>query len=285
LTRVFCAVSAILGLVGYAVWWLKQVGRNDINSIWEIGLGRINPWTYITVWKLPQAGKVAIVWMVIMANLPQLLMSLLYLMINGVMTSMCLADEWSQHSYQWRTLRVSSTSPSGQQRSSHFLQLPYRFALPLLAFSAFMHWIISQAIFVIKLETRTATGLLALANMPGELKGMPDYTITTCGFSPLAMILAAIGITALFSFVVALGMRKLKQNGMPLVGSCSIAIAASCHCPPGTSPDLPLMWGAVSSDNSGERAQNNNKKPHDEAGHCSFANENVSIPVPGKKYA
>ncbi|KAF2651829.1 hypothetical protein K491DRAFT_579053, partial [Lophiostoma macrostomum CBS 122681] len=223
------AVSAIMGLLGFAIATLKLYERGDLKSIWSIGLGKITPWNIIT-------GNDAIVGMAMMVNLPQLLMSFLYILINGLLTSMSVADEWCQRSYRWRTLRVSGLTRTGQQRSSYFLQLPYRFGIPLMAFSALMHWMISQAFFLVTIITQPATGEMDAASNPG-------YTLTTCAFSPVAMTMAATGIIALFAFVVIIGLRELKQNGMPLVGSCSLAIAASCQVPPATSASLPLMWG------------------------------------------
>jgi hypothetical protein len=133
------AVSAIMGLLGFAIATLKLYERGDLKSIWSIGLGKITPWNIITSWNLPMSGNDAIVDMAMMVNLPQLLMSFLYILINGLLTSMSVADEWCQHSYRWRTLRVSGLTRTGQQRSSYFLQLPYRFGIPLMAFSALMH--------------------------------------------------------------------------------------------------------------------------------------------------
>ena len=167
----------------------------------------------------------------------------------------------------------------GQQRSEYFLQLPYRFGFPLLIFSAFMHWIISQALFMVKISTKSATGEL----IDYTFSGPNSFTITTCGFSPVAVSLTAIGIAALFAFVVGVGFRELKQNGMPIVGSCSLAIAASCHVPPGTSASLPLMWGDVSKPFERPRASHGTES-HEIVGHCSFANDDVDVPVVGRLY-
>jgi hypothetical protein len=59
---------------------------------------------------------------------------------------MLMAKEWSDFAHERKALRV--TTPSGGQRSTHYLQLPYGYALPLLAASAVLHWLTSQAIFL-----------------------------------------------------------------------------------------------------------------------------------------
>lgn len=53
-------------------------------------------------------------------------------------------------------LRV--TAPRGEQRSSYFLQLPYRWAVPLMIVSGALHWLMSQTIFPVRLETRSRDG-------------------------------------------------------------------------------------------------------------------------------
>jgi hypothetical protein len=140
-----------------------------------------------------------------------------------------------------------------------------------------MHWVISRAIFMVKLTTRSATGEL----IDFTWDGPNGYTITTCGFSPVATCMGVIGITALFVFVIIIGLRELKQNGMPLVGSCSLAMAASCQVPPGTSASLPLMWGDVSR-LFGQVATTD--EDGGIVGHCSFANEDVDVPIAGRLY-
>src|SRR5882762_5302147 len=72
-------------------------------------------------------------------------------------TSMLAGLEWSQMAWQKKSMRVSQT-PRGEQRSSYFLQLPYRYAIPLLGFSAVMHWLVSQSIFLIAVERHDPLG-------------------------------------------------------------------------------------------------------------------------------
>jgi hypothetical protein len=136
---------------------------------------------------------------------------------------------------------------------------------------------ISQAFFLVTIITQPATGEMDAASNPG-------YTLTTCAFSPVAMTMAATGIIALFAFVVIIGLRELKQNGMPLVGSCSLAIAASCQVPPATSASLPLMWGDVSCPLGLPGFTDFDGEDDEAARHCSFANKDVTVPIAGKLY-
>lgn len=69
-------------------------------------------------------------------------------MANSVWTSMTLAAEWNSYSVDRKGLRVS-TYLQGHQRSTYFLSLPYRYALPLIVSSGLLHWLISQSLYVV----------------------------------------------------------------------------------------------------------------------------------------
>ncbi|KAL1647415.1 hypothetical protein SLS58_002743 [Diplodia intermedia] len=255
-------VGAILALLAYAISDLRRRGDSDLKHLWELGLGKIHSATLIQGWAIPTTGDSAITGTVLIANLPQALLSFIYLMLNGLCTNMLLAFEWSKFSAARRTLRVSE--PRGAQRSTYFLQIPYRYGIPLTVLSSLLHWLVSQSIFLAKVDGLDPRG--------GRT---PVGNVTTCGYSPFGMIFTTMGGLLLVIFAVALGFRKLKP-GMPLAGSCSIAISAACHVPEGTSELEPLMWGVVP------------KHPddvHSGVGHCSFANECVDKPLSGILYA
>ncbi|KAH8834448.1 hypothetical protein DL96DRAFT_1456907 [Flagelloscypha sp. PMI_526] len=140
---------------------------------------------------------------------------------------MSLAVEWSSYTQLPRTLRVSHGK--GEQRSTYFLQIPYRLGIPVTIFSMVLHWLISQSIFLAKIDD---------AHM--ELN-----RISTCGYSIVGIFATLIAGVILAVFTIILGSRTLP-TGIPLVGSCSLAIAAACHAPVGTSELRPLRWGPLS---------------------------------------
>ena len=80
------------------------------------------------------------------------------------------------------------------------------------------------------------------------------------------------GVILTFGIVLG-GLRRYKK-GIPLAGSCSAAISGACHRPDDdvNAAVLPVMWGAVSSENL-------------TIGHCCFTSFNVSPPMEGKLYA
>ncbi|KAK7708318.1 hypothetical protein SLS57_009052 [Botryosphaeria dothidea] len=262
------ALITILGLLGYAIRILKtQYDRGDAKSLVALGLGKASPFTLIRGWALPQTGDGAIVATVLIANLPQLLLSLLYVLLNGLVTSLSLAAEWSRHAHARRALRVSH--PRGAQRSTYFLQLPYRLGVPLLACAAGLHWLVSQSIFVAKVDGVDPTGV------PQDV-GWGSGAVT-CGYSPLGIVVTVVAALVLVGFVGVLGARRLRP-GMPMAGSCSVAISAACHVPKGTSPLLPVMWGVIP---EVEEERDDGVK----VGHCAFSNERVEVPIEGRLYA
>lgn len=83
-------------------------------------------------------------------NAPQIILSCAYFAYNALFTRMLAESEWQSFSMGYRPLRV--TNPRGEQRSTFRLQLPYRYSIPLLVISIFLHWITSNALFLFMSE-------------------------------------------------------------------------------------------------------------------------------------
>lgn len=200
---------------------------------------------------------------VFVANLPQVLLSVSYLISNNLYTRVCLAREWTSFAVVPKTLRVSK--PQGQQRKKYFLQLPYRFSVPIMVISTLLHWLISQSIYVAVIEEYQENG--TLFNSIGW---------STCGFSPIAMIAFLLLLGAIMLSTILLGFLRLP-SAMPLAGSSSLAISAACHPPEwdeGASLK-PLKWGVVDDGSF-----------HAGVGHCSFTSDvSAGSPVRGRLYA
>ena len=211
------------------------------------------------------SGSAGVIATVLVANSPQILLSFLYFSYNGVFTCMLLAEEWSAYGTKKRFLRV--TSPTGGQRSTYRLQLPYRYSVPLLIGSSTLHWLVSQSIFLARVSTVDSAGV--------EISGA---AISTCGYSPMAMIFVLILGSVIVLLGICFGFRK-SRGGMPLAGSCSAAISAACH-PPEADVNASLrrvMWGVV--------AEESFQYEGESVGHCSFSSSTVEAPVEGKYYA
>ena len=198
----------------------------------------------------------------LIANAPQLLLSLLFLAYNSLYTCMLLADEWSGYSKDRKTLRV--TQPHGAQRSTYFLQLPYRYSIVLLITSTLLHWFVSQSLFLARVNVFYASG---------ELDS--SASIATIGYSVVPLLVVLI----LGSVTVAMGLLngcRRYRPGIPLAGSCSAAISAACHAPDEDvdAVEKPLLWGAGFG-----------KEKDGAVGHCSFTSLEAEMPVEGKDYS
>lgn len=164
-----------------------------------------------------------------------------------------------------KPLRV--TSPIGQQRATYWLNVPFRYAIPMTVMSGLFHWLASQSIFLVRITVLN------------QWTRKPYRQDATCGFSALAIILCtALGV------IIAIGGYVIGQfkyaPGIPVASSCSAAISAACHPPPEDvqASLLPVKWGAVT---HGEI--NGGGKPS--VGHCTFSSLPVEAPKRGRYYA
>ena len=181
-----------------------DLASSSIPQLWSLGFGDINTQTLIHLNHSSLSDSTSLVFIGLVANSPQILLSFLYFSYNGLYTCMLLAEEWGAYTYKRRFLRV--TSPKGGQRSTYRLQLPYRYNIPLLVGSGTLHWLVSQSVFLARINVLDSTGV-----------EVPNVSISTCGYSPIAIIFVIV-----FGFLVVLlgagnGFRK-TESGMPLAG-------------------------------------------------------------------
>ncbi|CAH0026002.1 unnamed protein product [Clonostachys rhizophaga] len=266
---IIVALATLVGLLGHGVHDLNQrFSRGDWQSLWDLGIGTINPYTTIE-WKLPRRGEASVIATVLISNLPQVLLSFLYLILNGLITSMAGAIEWSKYGQgTQRPLRVSF--PKGKQRSTFFLQLPYRYSIPMLSLSVLMHWMVSQSLFVVQIfEESTWESIYEDADYLGV-----DSAITIPAYSPMAIILTIVIVAVTFLGIVGLGRVRLR-DGLPTTKNSSLVISAACHPLEGTSSMEAVKWGVVLIAEDGSN----------QVGHCSFSNHKVGFPEEGRAYS
>jgi len=198
----------------------------DLKSMLKRGFGKVSSGSILNIYfgNITQA--------ILLANLPQTILSFLYLTYNSVFTCMLSGHEWSLFSHHHRTLRV--TSPRPGQRSTYWLQIPYTYAIPLMTLSGLLHWLTSQSIFLARVEIWDPLG-----------RGIVG-TISTVGYSCIAIIsVLTLGIIALL-IAAGMGYRQFSAE-TATVGSCSVAISAACHA--WEEPDViigkKVRWGDV----------------------------------------
>jgi hypothetical protein len=230
------------------------VGRGDLGA-WGTSSSLIITATEST----PTAGGV--LKNAFLANLPQFVLSVVYFMINRICTSICSAQEWNDYAIHRKGLRVTET-PRGSQRSTHFLQLPYRWAIPLTIAQGFLHWLLSQSVFLVRADMRNREGVLY------------PTSICACGYSPLSLAMFTLVFLGLISTIIFLVLRYSMEVYLPPVQHCSAVISAACH-PPSDDQNANIrkvQWGVVS-------------MPGSIVEHCTFTSQEVSLPKDGTRYA
>ena len=225
----------------------------SLSHLWQMGYGAVTGDSMLD-WNLEGSSGLAL--NALVANLPQVVLSFVFLLYNGLFTSMLLADEWNGYARERKPLRV--TDPKGAQVSTYRLQLPYKYGIPLLIASAALHWLVSQSLFLVNMTGYSTKGQKLM------------QTISGIGYSCIAIITVIFFGAILLLLEVLNGFRV--HRGMPLAGSCSAAISAACHRPDEDvdAATKPVMWGVVHSENG--------------VGHCCFTSFEVSRPVPGEHY-
>lgn len=210
---------------------------------------------------------------ILVANLPQVIISFTYIMYNSQFTAMLAQREWSNYAIKRAPLRVSE--PSSGQRSTHFLQLPYTFSVPLLLASALLHWFISQSLFLARIAiyndgipTRAFNGMLETRVSEHSAVGF-SYAATTASICLGALLIVVL---------LALSFYLKYPIGLPIGGTNSAVISAACHVRPEEKDDnevvnRPLKWG-VTKPGSAETV-----------GHCAFSSMEVAQPEVDHLYA
>ena len=243
---------------------LAFLENHSAKSLWSMGFGAVNMATLVT---MGDFYKPRLLSSTLLANTPQLILSILYFSYNSIFTCELVGREWSNFGRHQQPLRV--TRPHGEQKSTYWLNLPYRYGLPLMAVAILLHWLFSRAIFLVNvqfIDPLQAFNINTETYSDGTDENYSPTSITQCGWSPSAVIISIIAASLVVIVGLLFGFRRYSA-GPPLVGSCSAAIAAACHREPDEDEDIvlvPLKWG-VTSENDG-------------VGHCTFGAREVEGP-------
>ncbi|GAB7353596.1 hypothetical protein MBLNU459_g4017t1 [Dothideomycetes sp. NU459] len=213
--------------------WLTGLGLavqgnegNSISEIFAAGVGSADSSNILGT----HTGD-SVIANVLTANAFQLTVSFLYIFYNNLFTCMLLGYEYTKFASNRKSLRV--TKPAGQQRSTYWLQLPYRYSVPLMFAVGSLHWMIARSIFLLEVN---------FYNSSDDNYG----SLSTCGYSPAAIIVSLIIGGVLIIALIINGFRKLNP-GMPIAASNSVAISAACHRPAGDleAALMPIKYGVV----------------------------------------
>ena len=108
--------AALITLIVFLVVGYEYVGKSlgPGESTFNLGFGALN-FRAIIGMPIPQSGTSGLVIGVLLANLPQLVRSVLYFAYNSLFTCMLLCHEYSQFALQDRHKALRVSKPSGKQ--------------------------------------------------------------------------------------------------------------------------------------------------------------------------
>ncbi|ROV95971.1 hypothetical protein VMCG_07978 [Cytospora schulzeri] len=175
-TRCFLIEIVVVVLFSQSFDDLRRLGFSvSIPSFWSMGFGQLQPYTYLVI-GLPRQDPGGLLVNVLLANLPQFVMSIMYIFYNAMMTTFLVQREFSNMYKEKRRKPLRVSEPIGIQRGSYFISLPLRYGIPSYALSSLMHWMISQSLFLARITALKADGSADLTN-----------SFSTCGYSPIAI--------------------------------------------------------------------------------------------------
>ena len=159
-------------------------------SIFSLGFGKVDLRALISSGAIPQNGSSGLMSAVLVANIPQAICSFLYLaceyLLWGLRPALIRSSTIRQrhlrfhgarlrmehlllvkqealesHNTAWygKLQNMHKMGPLqmheiiGQQRSTYYLQLPYVYSVPLTIASGTLHWLISESIFLVRIDT------------------------------------------------------------------------------------------------------------------------------------
>ncbi|CAO2655960.1 Nn.00g047630.m01.CDS01 [Neocucurbitaria sp. VM-36] len=222
--------------------------------------------------KRDDTGSSGIVPTLLIANIPQLGFSLLYVVYTSIWSKLLVAQEFDRMTQAKKGLRVSER-PRGMQRASRLLTLPVRYALPLMGCSAALHWLCSQSFFMVRIDG---------VNAHREID--PNDRLVRLGYSATGLVsLIAVSFTMLVVTVCVGVFRRLRTE----LGetSMSVVISAACHVMRHEAdPWLQeVQWGDVG---AGEAVTEGAEYMEEQQSvrHCAFTARLAERPILGQAY-
>ncbi|KAF2870435.1 hypothetical protein BDV95DRAFT_496366 [Massariosphaeria phaeospora] len=215
----------------------------------------------LSAFKRDDVGSSGIVPTLLMANIPQVGFSILYVVYTNLWQKMMVAQEFDGFTQAKKGLRVS-VRPRGKQRATRFFTLPARYALPLMTCSTALHWLCSQSLFMVRIDG---------VNAHREVDTMDR--IVRLGYSATGVV-ALIGVSAgMMVVTVCVGVFRRMRTELGET-SMSVVISAACHVARNEpEPWLQeVQWGDVTSD-AEDRASTEHSVRH-----CAFTTLRTEVP-------
>ena len=242
---------SLLCAVGVTIW-LCWVGSTTYPALGPLqsGFGSFVPQNTVFRNGIPTTTAA------IVANTPQIVSAFVYLFYTGLLRCLVAGQQWSQFETKAKPLR-----------GTYLFGIPMRYGVPFHILSIFLHWFMSQGLFLARVEvTDAGTPGLFINNTSF---GLRETQMSTCGFSVMPGIAVALSGGLLLFAAIGLGTRQYT-SAIPLVVTSSAAISASAHNELDQPVDTtkPMRWGVTWI------------RP-DKTGHCNVSSNEVKLPLPG----
>lgn len=191
--KIWCRSSAGFGVLCFAVWLAVATKEPSLENTFGTATPSATMSTPFT------DDTFGMILTAVLVNSPQMLLSLLYVSTTSIVSCMALCEEWSRFAIRRRGLRTSETS--GDQRSTYWLSIPFRYSIPLLIIGIFHHWILSSSCFLVR--------------FPPSQEGGPDDKLSNIGWGNPAGTIFCITNVLVFGAVYMVGLRRLASK-MPI---------------------------------------------------------------------
>jgi len=230
-----CGVAGAWVLVGYYLW-MAGSGYTFTWTETDFGLNGVGAAVISMDWNPDGSNMLTstdIFCAVIMANIPQICISIAYLLFNNQISRLWLEREWRSFYLKRKLPRTGVESGPGT-RSSRWLQLPYMLSGLLIAVSICLHWLASQAVFLVE------SYQVAFQGMTIILYVMPLPAIV------LACVWTALVLTITIIYFLP------QRSPMPVMCGSARVVLASCY----SLVELPedgIMWGDITISGSSKR--------------------------------
>ena len=172
------------------------------------------------------------------ANSPQLWLSVGYLFWNNQITRIWAEQEWRSYAGRRKQPRVSYATTDKGMRNARWLTLPYGLSAGLMLISIIMHWVLSQALFVVEVENFSL-----LPQLNG--KPAPFGIIYAICYSPTAIFVIAL-LSLILLFALSIYYLIPFRSWMPFMAGSARVVFASCTALPRMLPEDGVMWGDIS---------------------------------------
>ncbi|KAF8855672.1 hypothetical protein BDZ45DRAFT_746269 [Acephala macrosclerotiorum] len=202
-------LSAVMICVAHALW-IVQSDRHlsiSLSGLWRIWFGSNTQTSGLLVNLDGSPASLSVT-----SNIPQLFLAIVTLFTNAAFVEMTQADEYVRFLTKRATLRVSN--PSGKQRGTYLLGMPYRYVGPMLA--------ITSASVVLVYTDSTSTNLAQ------------PYVFTTSNlsFSPLAIVVSFVLAGLVVVTSIYFGFKRLQRFHLQVVEFLKVkwGVVEPGHC-------------------------------------------------------